>query len=220
MISTVVGILLITKYVKYREINLLLVGITWIGLFSPWWPSMVSFILALTRGNGLSAATYFLVGFIISPVVLTVWMIAFTNFRAKGSQKPLVYAYLVIGVLFDVYLIYAIFTDPSQIGELTGALDSTYRGIAIVYSLFIIVTILITGILFGQKALRSEHDEIQLKGKLLILAFVSWTIGAVLDAALPLNLLTLTIARIILISSAIEFYLGFTLPDFIKRWLL
>lgn len=85
------------------------------------------------------------------------------------------------------------------------------------YAVFIVLTMLITEIIFGQSSLKSDNPEIKLKGKFLILAFVSWSIGAVLDAALPLNIMTLMLARIILILSAIEFYCGFILPNFVKR---
>jgi len=107
--------------------------------------------------------------------------------------------------------------DPSVIGELTGVLDTTYTGIAIYYSIFIVLTMLITGFLFGHESLKSDNPELKLKGKLLIIAFVSWAVGAILDAALPLNIITLTIARLILIFSAVTFYCGFILPDFTKR---
>jgi hypothetical protein len=51
-----------------------------------------------------------------------------------------------------------------------------------------------------------------MKGKFLFLAWISFALGAVLDAALPLTAFSLVIIRIVLISSAIEFYFGFFLP--------
>lgn len=65
--------------------------------------------------------------------------------------------------------------------------------------------LLITGILFGKESLGSKNPEIRLKGYFLIAAFILWSIGAIFDAALPLTVITLTIARLILISSAVEF---------------
>jgi hypothetical protein len=38
-----------------------------------------------------------------------------------------------------------------------------------------------------------------------------------MDAALPLSIITLAAARIILISSAIEFYFGFILPNWFRE---
>ncbi|MHA1467605.1 MAG: hypothetical protein ACTSP6_05940, partial [Promethearchaeota archaeon] len=62
--------------------------------------------------------------------------------------------------------------------------------------------------------------EIKLRGKFLMAAFISWTFGAIADAIIPLTVITLPIIRIILITSAIEFYIGFVLPDWIKKRLL
>ena len=76
---------------------------------------------------------------------------------------------------------------------------------------------LIPGILIARESLKSEDREIKLKGRFLLIAFISWTIGALMDAALDPNIITLTIARLILISSAIEFYCGFLLPERIKK---
>ena len=64
---------------------------------------------------------------------------------------------------------------------------------------------------------KDECQEIKLKGRFLLAAFISWTIGAIMDAALQPNIITLTIARLILISSALEFYTGFLLPEKVKK---
>ena len=52
---------------------------------------------------------------------------------------------------------------------------------------------------------------------MILLATYSFLIGAIMDAFLPLNIVTLTIARIILASSAIMYYIAFVLPNFIKK---
>ena len=76
---------------------------------------------------------------------------------------------------------------------------------------------LIPGILIARESLKSDDKEIKLKGRFLLAAFISWTIGAIMDAALQPNIITLTIARLILISSALEFYTGFLLPEKVKK---
>ena len=218
-ISTLVGLIIISKYPKYKQKNLIFVGISWIGIFSPWWPSSISFLVALITGTGLTPTLYFLIGFIVSPVVLIIWMWAFTDLAFKNQQKIIVGIYAIIGIAFEIYLVYYLFivNEPGVIGDLNGILDATYRGVAILYSIFIVLTMLITGILFGRESLKSDDPEIRLKGKLLILAFVLWVVGAIMDAALPLEIITLTLARLILIFSAISFYCGFLLPGVVKK---
>ncbi len=216
VISTIVGIIIASRYLTHKQKILLLVGITWIGVFSPWWPSTISFVLVLVTGKGLTLQLYFLIGLIPGAPILIIWIYAFSELTYKKYQKILVSIYTIIGIIFEVLLIYFILNDPSVIGELKGLLDVTYKSIALYYAVFIVISVLITGILFGRESLGSENPELRLKGYLLIAAFVSWSIGAILDAALPLNIITLTIARLILISSALEFYCGFLLPKFVK----
>lgn len=219
IVSIIVGLTIISRYLKYKQVNLILVGITWIGVFSPWWPSTISFLVALITGTGLTPTMYFFIGFFASPLVITVWIVAFTSFKFKKQQKVIVGIYLIIGIAFEIYLLFTLFVaiDPEQIGTLTGVCDTTYRGIAMYFSIFIVITMLVTGVLFGLASRKSENPEIRLKGMFLIIAFVSWVIGALLDAALPLDFISLTIARIILISSALEFYCGFLLPNIVKK---
>ena len=82
--------------------------------------------------------------------------------------------------------------------------------------LFIILSTLVLGILIALNSIKAEEPEIKLRGKFLLIAFISWTVGAIFDASVPLTFVTLPIVRILLISSAIEFYIGFVLPDWIK----
>jgi hypothetical protein len=219
-ISTIIGLIISSKYLKYKQRTLLLVGITWIGLFSPWWPSSISFLLTIMTGNGLSPISYFFIGNFVAPLILTIWIMAFTELKFKKYQNKIIVIYLILGIFFEIFFLYYLFTDPSSVGELTGVLDVTYKGLTLYYAFFIVINMLITGILFGRESLRSTNPETRVKGYFLIAAFLSWVIGAIMDAALPLNAISLTIARLILISSAIEFYIGFILPDPIKKFFL
>jgi hypothetical protein len=72
------------------------------------------------------------------------------------------------------------------------------------------------GIPFSRVSLRSEDPEIKMKGKFLLIAFISFSVGTVLDFAIP-SPITYLIARLILLSSSLEFYIGLVLPRWAKR---
>jgi len=80
---------------------------------------------------------------------------------------------------------------------------------------------LITGLRFYFKSQNSDNLEIKLKGKFLLIGFISFVVGGIIDAAIYTteNIALLFITRIIFISSAFEFYCGFTLPKWMKRHL-
>ncbi|MFX1497774.1 MAG: hypothetical protein ACFFBH_09625 [Promethearchaeota archaeon] len=54
---------------------------------------------------------------------------------------------------------------------------------------------------------------------MLLTAFISFTIGTVLDFPISTTPIYI-IARLILLSSSIEFYIGFLLPERIKKLIL
>ena len=174
----------------------------------------------LMTETGLSDVLYFTIGNIASPIIMIIWILAFLDLKEYHNKKLILTIYAVLGVLYEIYLVYFLIVDPSVIGSLTSVLDVTYRGLVMVWALFIVLNLIVTGVILGRDSMKSDNAEIKWKGRFLLIAFISWSLGAILDAALPLTFITLTIARIILISSAVEFYLGFILPDFIKKRLV
>ncbi|MGQ4875677.1 MAG: hypothetical protein ACP6IY_16550 [Promethearchaeia archaeon] len=223
VIYSLVGLKIALRYIEKRQRDFLLVGITWFGLASPWWPSSISFILAMaTGGNGLqdNPEIYFILGNILIPVFLITWIIAFTDLLYKEQQKIIIWLFIIYGVAFEVVFFALLFSDPASIGELSGPVDVEYLSFVSIFLLSILVILFITGYLFGRESMRSDNPEIKLKGKLIIISITLFDIGAAMDAALELTLPILIVARIILILSALGFYGGFLLPNWIKKLFL
>jgi uncharacterized membrane protein HdeD (DUF308 family) len=88
------------------------------------------------------------------------------------------------------------------------------------FQVFAILLALITGIIFSRHSLQSNEQKIRLKGKFLRIAFISFTVGAIVDSLFATESITLIIARLILASSAIEYYLGFFLPEKLAQRLI
>ena len=86
VISIVLGVIIVLKYFKTKDINFLLVGLTWIFIISGWCGTSASFLVALfTGGDGLSLEMILLLNFIPLPIGLLLWSIAFTNFLYKDK---------------------------------------------------------------------------------------------------------------------------------------
>ena len=81
---------------------------------------------------------------------------------------------------------------------------------------FRVMIVLITGIIFTQRSLRSEKGEIRLKGKLIFLGVLLFFLGAALPY-LVYNIVIIVITRIILTISSIAFYVSFILPNWAGR---
>jgi len=70
VISTIIGLRIVSKYFAYKRRELLLVGFTWILLCEIWWSSAFSFLAALFTGVGFTPELYFTLGNLFVPVAL------------------------------------------------------------------------------------------------------------------------------------------------------
>ena len=220
IISLIVGLLLISKYFKHKERNLLLVGVTWIGITTPWLSGVISFPLIMLFGTSLRIEVRFIIGIAFVPIVLVLWLVVFTDLVYRERKKLIVFTYTVICICFEIVFFTFLFTDTSLIGTYTGPFKVGWTPFIQLTTLFFIVTALTTGILFAHTSMKSMNPEIVLKGKIILIAFLSFVAGAFLDSIIPITPLGVVFTRLVLISSAIEFYFGFFLPEPIKKLVL
>jgi hypothetical protein len=110
-------------------------------------------------------------------------------------------------------------TDLSMLMKLQG-IDVDYGPILLAYVVPHLFIIVITGCLFGRESLKSDSPEIRLKGKFIIVAFISYIIGGFVSIGTPTNIPLVIIGRLISISSAFEVYCGFLLPEKVKNLFL
>jgi len=220
VISILIGLIIISKYFKFKQINILLIGIFWTGLTFPWLPTVITFVMMLTVGFGLSIEWFILIGIVILPITVLCGLTAFTRLLGvrKKKRRLILLSVLVFNLVFESLIFYFLFTDVTVIATLEDVLTIQWSIFSQIYFIINLILFLVTGVLFSKRSLQSESREIRFKGKLLMAAFISFTIGTVLDFAIP-NPLTYIIARLILLSSSIEFYIGFLLPERIKRLL-
>lgn len=227
VISFVLGIKIMLKYRKFKRRQLLLVGITWIFLVSPYWPDAISFLMIVFLNTQLDKAVYFFIanGF-IAPLHIT-WMVVFTDFLYQNKQKLILFIFALEAVFFESLFLVLYLQDLNFIGTQISYFYVRWNPIIINYLLISIVLLLATGILFARESLKSENKEIRLKGKFLLGAFIAFTIGTLLDSAFDLTEvpagageLIVVLARSFVIIAAFAFYIGFTLPDIVKKALI
>lgn len=219
LVSFMLGLLIIAKYFKFKDKNLLLVGISWIFLLSSYWNDAINYILILTIGTVLSREVYFFLGMGLIIIVIFTWMVAMTDMIKswKDKQKLIVGISISIGIIFEIVFLVFLFTDPSLIGTQISSFYAEWELFVVFYLLFSLFLFEITGFLFVRKSLFVENPEIRLKGKFLAIAFLTFFIGTFIDAIGGLTEVTLVIARVFVITSSFTFYIGFTLPKIIKK---
>jgi hypothetical protein len=222
VISTILGLFIALKYREHRKIELLLVGITWIFLASPYWSDAIQFLLVAIGNIEMDSTVYFfLANAFIAPIHIT-WAYTFTNLLFKDYKKKLMIFFGIEATVFEIAFLIVFFVDHNLIGIQQSAFVVEWAIWVQIYLLFSIGLFLITGFLFARASIQAPEPEVQLKGKFLMLAFVTFTIGTLIDvigADNPTEI-TILLARIFVIISSVCFYIGFTLPRLIKERLI
>ena len=212
-ISIIVGLLLILKYFKSKDKTLLYVGVTWIIIVEAWMPSAVNLIYLLITRISLSYQIRAIIGNIFIPFGLILWTLVFTELVFKNYRKLLLIIFSIFCIVFEVILFYALMTDISLIIVIPSHdLNMNYKPLWMIFQVIFSIITLVSGLAFSWKSIKHDNPEIKLRGKILAVAFISFLIGAILgivDLPVPGN--------IIMITSSIEFYIGYILPDWVKN---
>jgi len=217
VISLFIGFLILLRYIRYKEKIYFLVGTTWILISEPWWPSSLSFLVSLSNGVGLSPTIYFIIGNTLVPLAIILWLLAFTDFLFTEKRKLIILVSTIIGIIFEVIFYTFLFINPALIGTPTSPVDVSYNFFIIIFLVIFVLIFVISGLLFARLSLKSDDPEVKLKGKLLIIAFIAFFLGALLDSSIRLNELGVIFVRLTLIASAIFWYGGFLLPHWMKK---
>jgi hypothetical protein len=228
IISLIIGLTIFSKYFEHKNRLFILVGVSWIGICIPWVPDSTSFLMNLFVQRFLSKEWYFIIGNVFLPIALLMWLIAYTDMIRRKAQKKVVLITILLSILFEILFFTLFFIDIDLIGEINQSRPFTVDfGIFItIYLLLIILVMVVTGVIFAQKSVKSDDREVRVKGKLLRAAFITFAVAAILDSLLgtifedptdPLLAIMVVVVRILLIFSALEFYGGFLLPRWMKE---
>jgi len=217
IVSIIIGLKIAQKYSESKKREYLLVGITWIGIVFPYFPSAITFLLVLFTNILLSIEVRFMLGFGFLPTFLVIWLIAFTDLMYKEKQKQIMIIAIILCAILQITFTVFILIDTSLIGKQVGLFHGTFTLFTRIYLLSILLIFFLTGIIFALKSIKLGDVEVKLRGKFLFFAFIFYTIGVFLETILPVTALTAVIVRLIVIISAFQFYLGFILPEKIKR---
>lgn len=220
IITTIIGLIIMLRYLEYKKIDFLLVGAAWILVISPYWPDAITFVLILTKGEWLPDAPYFFIANAIVPFVAILWGFAMSNLIFQKNKKIMNTIFVIFWIAFEGYVLTLWFLDYRLIGQRQSAFVVEWDSIIDLFLLISIGLFLITGLLFAWQSLSSQNEEIKLKGKFLLCAFIFFALGTTIDVAFEISQITIFLARLFVILASILFYIGFTMPKFIKKALV
>ena len=220
LFTFILGALMISKYLKYKERTILLMGLSLMFVGQPWWPYGIASILYLTTGDFLSVRLHVLIGHILQPIAMLLWMVVISELLWKKRQKLVIILTACFSTIYESVILYTIFIDPSRFVIEDSPFDYRFQSLFVLCQLSSLIVVIITGILFYLGSRKSPQPENRLKGLLFLISVLSYATGAILDSSLPLNLIVLVVVRILLLSSSIEVYMAFAMPKWVRKLFL
>ena len=209
ILSLVIGILFIVRYISNKQIEFVTIGLTWVFLSSGWWGSAFSFLAILLFKTPLTLFQYLFISNVFLPLVLIVWIYSFCHTIYPSLEKMGLIITLLVVIPFEILLIILLFTNPQSIGRFEGIFDVVSSPFLQTFEIVLIITMLITGLMFSIKSMKVDDSSIKWRGRLLFIAFVLLAIAGLSDSLIIGGPFFLVIMRFVLISSAIVYYLAF-----------
>ncbi|MFX1503266.1 MAG: hypothetical protein ACFFDH_20055 [Promethearchaeota archaeon] len=211
----IVGFSILLKYRQNKNYLFILTGIAWIGISEPWWPSSISFIFALFNDTGLNTFSYVIINNIFLPIFLLLWIIVIINLVEIQKKNLIIALYSASAIILELLVIYFLINDISMVGTLLSPVDLDFGLVTTIFVVYTLVIFIVTGLIFAIKTIKIGDKDSKLRGWFLLMAFLIFLIGAIFEIVI-----TFPINRIVILLSAIIFYIGFIMPDAIKNLLL
>jgi len=216
LLSIIIGVRLLTKYKSLKRKEIITVGFAWIFLSSAWWGSSFSFLSILIADYEFNRFLFFTLANIFIPLALISWIYSFSHILYPNLEKKITIPFIILSLIYEIILIILLFIPESYqtyIGEIQEKFYYKPGLLTLIFQLFSVFITIITGFIFSFKSLKASDIKVKWKGRFLFIAFSLFIVGAIFDAVIKMDEITVIIIRSILILSSIFYYLGFLLPD-------
>lgn len=225
VISIIIGLLIITKYREKKRQEFLYFGLFWAGMTTPWWPQVAIFITYLFTGAIIEMDFWVILGVAFLPFTVIIGVMAYLIVLPINPDKRKIIKVITYtpNVIYEIFLILAVIlgritewvADHNPMAE-GGEFLIKWSLFSVPYFILSLIFFLIFGIWFSRLSMEAENPELKLRGKFLFIAFISFAVGTMIDFIIP-NTTVYLIARLILLSSTIEFYFGLILPKMVSK---
>ncbi|MFO8018833.1 MAG: hypothetical protein R6U96_09370 [Promethearchaeia archaeon] len=220
LVSIMIALRILSKYVTTKHRDLIPVGLAWVLLSTPWWSPAFNLVTVYFFNYSIDPPIYLFIMTAFIPYALICWIYAFSKLTYPESKKKIFYPFLIICLAYSAVFMILFLIKMDFIAKYEGGFTYHRTFFNIGFLLFTVISAIVSGILFTRRSLQSPNPEIRWKGRFLLIAFFSFVGGATMDIFSRGNIILQLSARILLIISAICYYLGFFLPPKLKQLLV
>ncbi|MFW9972911.1 MAG: hypothetical protein ACFFDF_22180 [Candidatus Odinarchaeota archaeon] len=224
-IAWLYGGIVLYKYIKTKQKVLFYFFLAIIFTISPWYPSGFGYIYWLITGWEIVYPAYVLIGTVGVPIALLAWIQIYIPALLPKYKNVATWFAICFSIAFYVYFIYFLFIAngapvEALIGSKENVIDIDYKSFTLVFLGIGLFISTITGNHFAIASLKQKDNPIlKWKGRFLLISFNLFAIGAIGDGFLPLTPATLIIFRTLMMFASTFYYIGFILPEWVKRLL-
>ncbi|MFX1277544.1 MAG: hypothetical protein ACFFBP_08850 [Promethearchaeota archaeon] len=219
IISMSIGLLIILKYFKFKSKSFLFIGLAFFGLYFHYIPVVVNVIYTFLTQDLINEVEFnLLLGFTPMPFFVIFWYLGFTELAFENKRKIFMTIIVIWSIIFIIIFFGLIFTNnASTLASVVNPVKMTFQPPFIALTTIFLILILIPYVLLAIEGLKTNSPEFKLKGYLILIGFILYPLGTVIDLLSGGIILFILLARIIGIVSAIIFYLGLFLPERVKK---
>jgi len=226
LIGFLLGFIVLIKYFKTKQFLIFNFFLCIIFTLSPWYPSGLGYLFWLITGEFLNYQIYVLIGTVGVPIAILAWLNVYLSTIKPNKKKLVLVLYGILSIFFEIYLFYFLFLAPgAPVESLLGIINDPNNPMDIDYKVFVLIflgisilTACITGFHFAANSMKKEElPEIRWKGRFLLIGFLFFGISAIFDAIIEMGPTLLVLMRTILALATFFFYLGFILPQWVKK---
>ncbi|MFX1381791.1 MAG: hypothetical protein ACFFBP_05040 [Promethearchaeota archaeon] len=223
IISVVISYALIIEMIRksheHKNKMLMYIGISTFGLVSLYNGTVASFVWQLFSQYPFPQELYLILGTCITPFSMSCWMYVVLTISNRKRVKLFVVLVFILMISLFIILVYLVFNNIDLVGEkLPGSnIDIRFENFGLFYSIMSLTLFWIGTAFFLGNIFKSNSPELKLKGILISLAMITFLSSAILDGWFELEPIPLIIARIFIIIASIESYIGWIMPEFVKK---
>ena len=228
IVDLIMSMAILKKAIQHKQSIVFIFFLTIFFTSVAWWPVAIEYVYWIITGNLLpyaSLAELNVLGIVIS---FLAWLYIYMKVVHHEKPKMMLLILTIYGIFslsFFIYVIYYVRIAPgapvkSMIGNEITPFISDAPDIILLYAFILLITVLITGLHFSIRSMRvQDNPEVKWKGRFLFISFILYFFGEMDFMSMFFGIEFAVFTRLILIFSSILFYIGFMMPDFMKKLL-
>lgn len=212
---------MIYQGIKNDNTSISYVGVVFFGIASLWFGVALNFLSVLILRTIPPLELYFIMHGGLVAFVIPFGIAAITEllvYEDKTRKVLISIALIFAGVMELIYLI-VIFTDIELLGTQKAPIQVEYGIFSYIYLSILLGIFLFCAGNFIKESLSSMEPVVKLKGKVLLASLIIFSFGCILEVFFR-DIWIFVVARILMMISAISFYMGFLMPKKVKNALL